>query len=257
MNKLALAQALVPIADELDERGFEEELAELDEIIEQLAAEAKAEAGMTKEAQGQYTFDPKVLNNIDPTILGGLDRNVSVQNKTLPAAKMQWRQRGDDIVADIAGMKDFPIPRQGETKPDYYLRIMGDPAAKEKLLASPNASFLGLTPGGRGDLGGAIENVWNMAQRTQMKPGGQVPTAGTTNATGTTPAAGTTPATNVAIPSDYNALDREIDATRKKLLALQTAKEKLLSGKKGYTGQGAYEQMLQPVKQQRYNQPAA
>jgi len=250
MNKLALAQALVPIADELDERGFEEELAELDEIIEQLAAEAKAEAGMTKEAQGQYTsLGTKVLNNIDPTIL-----DVSVQNKTLPAAKMQWRQRGDDIVADIAGMKDFPIPRQGETKPDYYLRIMGDPAAKEKLLASPNASFLGLTPGGRGDLGGAIENVWNMAQRTQMKP---APTAGTTNATGTTPAAGTTSATNVAIPSDYNALDREIDATRKKLLALQNAKEKLLSGKKGYTGQAAYEEMLQPVRQQRYKGTAA
>jgi len=53
MNKLALAQALVPIADELDERGsdFEEELAELDEIIEQLAAEAKVEAGMTRSAQ--------------------------------------------------------------------------------------------------------------------------------------------------------------------------------------------------------------
>ena len=93
-----------------------------------------------------------------------------------------------------------------------------------------------------------------MAQRTQMKP---APTAGTTNATGTTPAAGTTSATNVAIPSDYNALDREIDATRKKLLALQNAKEKLLSGKKGYTGQAAYEEMLQPVRQQRYKGTAA
>jgi hypothetical protein len=51
MNKLAFAQALVPIADYLDERGFEEELAELDEIIEQLATEAKAEARMTKDAQ--------------------------------------------------------------------------------------------------------------------------------------------------------------------------------------------------------------
>ena len=50
MNKIRLAQALVPIADELDERGLEEEASELDEIIQDLVSEAKIESRMQRNA---------------------------------------------------------------------------------------------------------------------------------------------------------------------------------------------------------------
>lgn len=62
MNNIKLAQALVPIADELDERGLEEESAELDEIIEELMQEAKREGEMVREAQGFYDrYGPPAL----------------------------------------------------------------------------------------------------------------------------------------------------------------------------------------------------
>lgn len=50
MNKMRLAQALVPIADELDERGLEEEANELDEIIQELMSEASQNPEMVKQA---------------------------------------------------------------------------------------------------------------------------------------------------------------------------------------------------------------
>lgn len=51
MNKIRLAQALVPIADELDERELREEAIELDSIIEDLMKEAAIEGQMVREAQ--------------------------------------------------------------------------------------------------------------------------------------------------------------------------------------------------------------
>jgi hypothetical protein len=217
MNKLALAQALVPIADDLDERGFEEELAELDEIIEQLAMEAQVEAKMTKEAQAEggssIVWDSRRKLYIDN------DTKLPILNQ--PEGNLGSQQWKDMVAAD-----------------PHML------AAVHKKFYSP-WSAVG---------GGELEKAYNAISGLSTIYGYGL---GATVKAPTGAAAGTTSATNVAIPSDYNALDREIDATRKKLLALQTAKEKLLSGKKGYTGQGAYEQMLQPVKQQRYNQPAA
>lgn len=56
MYKLRLAQALVPIADELDDNDLIEEANELDEIIQELAAEAQTEQEMVKEAQGMYGY---------------------------------------------------------------------------------------------------------------------------------------------------------------------------------------------------------
>jgi len=51
MNKIRLAQALVPIADELDNRNLDDEADELDAIIGELMSEAAIEAKMSKEAQ--------------------------------------------------------------------------------------------------------------------------------------------------------------------------------------------------------------
>ena len=66
MNKIRLAQALVPIADELDERGLEEEASELDEIIQDLVAESELEKGMGKKAH-RYLENLK-LKSIGDTI---------------------------------------------------------------------------------------------------------------------------------------------------------------------------------------------
>ncbi len=67
MNKIRLAQALVPIADELDERGLEEEASELDEIIQDLVAESELEKGMGKKAENRYLENLK-LKSIGDTI---------------------------------------------------------------------------------------------------------------------------------------------------------------------------------------------
>ena len=54
MNKIKLAQALVPVADELDERGLVEEAVELDEVIEELMSQAASEYKMEKQSQAMY-----------------------------------------------------------------------------------------------------------------------------------------------------------------------------------------------------------
>ena len=69
MNKIRLAQALVPIADELDERGLDEEASELDEIIQDLVSEAKIESGMQRESQANNP--PLTGYNQLPSVSGG------------------------------------------------------------------------------------------------------------------------------------------------------------------------------------------
>lgn len=62
MDKISLAQDLVPIVDALDERGLVKESSELDEIIIELMVEANQEIDMLKTAQAQYWGAPKIVN---------------------------------------------------------------------------------------------------------------------------------------------------------------------------------------------------
>lgn len=62
MDKLKLAQALVPIADELDEEGLFEESFELDEIIKELVS--SVDSKMNKVSQADYTERQKDYRGI-------------------------------------------------------------------------------------------------------------------------------------------------------------------------------------------------
>ena len=83
MNKIRLAQALVPIADELDERGLEEEASELDEIIQDLVSEAKIESEMQREAIADKwnIFNPEAWGSVGITYYPPKpkDRNQEIQ----------------------------------------------------------------------------------------------------------------------------------------------------------------------------------
>lgn len=60
-NKIALAQSLIPVADELDEKGLINEAAEIDGFIKSLIHQAKIEDKMLKESQMSFDYNIKDL----------------------------------------------------------------------------------------------------------------------------------------------------------------------------------------------------
>ena len=60
-NKIALAQSLVPVADELDEKGLINEAAGIDALIKSLIHQAKIEDKMLKESQDSFEYRIKDL----------------------------------------------------------------------------------------------------------------------------------------------------------------------------------------------------
>jgi len=173
MNKLALAQALVPIADDLDERGFEEELAELDEIIEQLAAEAQVEAKMTKAAQTPSGYGQGL-----PTLV----------NRYTTDPGTGW---------PIDPITKLPIINKGESQPAWYDRVRKYPQFRDALKGSSYRSFLGLGKEGAGTFEGAANLAYQNMSKTRgnWQSADQAAVAGAPGATG-----GQTVATLPTIP---------------------------------------------------------
>lgn len=99
MDKIRLAQALVPIADELDERGLEEEATELDEIIQDLVAEAEWDKGMGKEAQAQrpeYNDPTRIQQGQQPQLelneMAQVSRKIQNIDKNIVALQTKLQQ---------------------------------------------------------------------------------------------------------------------------------------------------------------------
>lgn len=94
MNKIRLAQALVPIADELDERGLEEEASELDEIIQDLVSEAKIESEMQREA---IAVNPEARGSVGITYYPPKPQEIQQIRNQIRALDQQLIQKQTEI----------------------------------------------------------------------------------------------------------------------------------------------------------------
>jgi len=103
MNKIRLAQALVPIADELDNRNLDDEADELDAIIGELMSEAAIEAKMSKEAQ-------QTIGPMPPAVPTQHDINVArTKIQKIDSQLLDLRRKEYDLQ-----MKKAVLMQQGE-----------------------------------------------------------------------------------------------------------------------------------------------
>lgn len=118
MNKIRLAQALVPIADELDERGLDEEASELDEIIQDLVSEAKIESEMQREAIADKwnIFKPEAWGSLGITPKPK-DRNQEIQQirNQIRALDQQLIQKQTEI-NNLRNQKSQLLTQAGGTQ---------------------------------------------------------------------------------------------------------------------------------------------